>query len=350
MSFKYSRTGSLAETSSPATPGDDARNVLEHYAPGMESDRLITPLGSVEFERTKEVVTRYLPPPPARVADIGGGPGRYALWLAEAGYRVVHRDLVPTHVDELREAASDGRLAIETAVGDARDLSLPDASADAVLLLGPLYHLTARTDRLRALREARRILRPGGVGFVAAISRWAPRLQAVVVERLYRQFGVELLREELSRVERTGMMPPLQPKGFAGFVGPALVLALSAIETRIDDGLALLANAHGGTAASLWSWISQRDYWRRPALVDRLSVCSRRLADNRCGRQRPLGALPESAESTKRIRPWGRSLHRRAAGHSRQGERTPRRRASCNRLDGGITPRGGATTEISGNP
>jgi SAM-dependent methyltransferase len=197
---------------------DDSRYVLEHYDPGVEGERLTTPVGSVEFERTKEELTTYLPPPPATVADIGGGPGRYALWLAETGYRVVHRDLVPAHVDELRGAASARGLVIDTAVNDARDLSLPDASADPVLLLGPLYHLSARTDRLRALREARRILPTGGMAFIAAISRWAPRLQAVVVERLYDRFGVEVLRDELSRVERAGRMPPLQPKGFAGFL------------------------------------------------------------------------------------------------------------------------------------
>jgi SAM-dependent methyltransferase len=172
----------------------------------------------VEYERTKEEVTRYLPPPPATVADIGGGPGRYALWLAELGYRVIHRDLVPTHVHELHEEAANRGLAIETAVEDARDLTLLDASADAVLLLGPLYHLSARSDRLRALRESRRILKPGGVAFVAAISRWAPRLQAMVVERLYLRLGLELLREELPHVERTGELQPLVPKGFAAFL------------------------------------------------------------------------------------------------------------------------------------
>jgi SAM-dependent methyltransferase len=135
-----------------SSPGD-AQHVLEHYFPCLERDRLNTPLEGVEFERIKEEVSRHLPLPPATVADIGGGPGRYALWLAEAGYRVAHRDLVPAHVDELPEAAAARRLAIDTAVGDARHLSLPDASTEAVLLLGPLYHLTARGDRLHALRE-----------------------------------------------------------------------------------------------------------------------------------------------------------------------------------------------------
>ena len=194
---------------------DDRRHVLDHYALGLERDRLDTPLGIVEFERTKEEIGALLPPPPAIVADIGGGPGRYAVWLAEQGYRVIHRDVVPSHVDDLRETASGQRLEIDTSVGDALDLDLPDASVDVVLLLGPLYHLTVRSDRVRVLAEVRRILRPDGVAFVAAISRWTARLHAEVVERMYRELGV--LRGELQRLERTGRMPPLRPQGFAGY-------------------------------------------------------------------------------------------------------------------------------------
>lgn len=149
------------------------------------------------------------------MADIGGGPGAYALWLAQAGYSVVHRDLVPGHVEELRQAASGLGLTMDADVGDARELDLVDDSADAVLLLGPLYHLTERADRIRALEEVRRILRPSGVAFIAAISRWAARLHGVVVQRLYQEFPS--IGEELERVEATGELPPLFPGSFAGF-------------------------------------------------------------------------------------------------------------------------------------
>jgi SAM-dependent methyltransferase len=96
--------------------------------------------GLLEFTRTTEIVLRRLPAAPALVADIGGGPGRYALWLAGLGYQVEHRDLVPVHIGQLKEDA-DGLRGLHTAVGDARDLDLDDASVNAVLLLGPLYHL-----------------------------------------------------------------------------------------------------------------------------------------------------------------------------------------------------------------
>src|SRR5215471_16852722 len=144
----------------------------EYYERGGEAGRLDEPRGELEFERTKEIILRHLPPPAATVADIGGGPGRYALWLAGLGYHVLHRDMIPLHVEQLAEASgADPR--IRSAVADARRLDLADDSADAVLLLGPLYHLGQRRDRLQALAEARRVLRAGGPVFAAAISRWA---------------------------------------------------------------------------------------------------------------------------------------------------------------------------------
>src|ERR1700735_245257 len=94
----------------------------EHYELGKETDRLVeSGHGRLEFERTQEIVLRHLPPAPATVADIGGGPGRYALWLAALGYRVLHRDLMPLHVSQLRQAAA-GEPGIDSAVADARDL------------------------------------------------------------------------------------------------------------------------------------------------------------------------------------------------------------------------------------
>ncbi|HEY1821343.1 MAG TPA: class I SAM-dependent methyltransferase [Trebonia sp.] len=132
--------------------GDEAA-LLAYYERGRERDRLSDPQGDLEFTRTKEILLRALPPAPAVVADIGGGPGRYALWLAGLGYQVEHRDLMPLHVSQLTAAVA-GRPGIRTPVADARELDLPDQSVDAVLFLGPLYHLTEQPERVRALREA----------------------------------------------------------------------------------------------------------------------------------------------------------------------------------------------------
>jgi SAM-dependent methyltransferase len=90
-------------------------------------------------------------------------------------------DPVPLHVEQARIAASGrpGAALASAEVGDARALRLPDANADAVLLLGPLYHLAERAERLQALAEARRVCRQGGVIIAAAISRFASTLDGL---------------------------------------------------------------------------------------------------------------------------------------------------------------------------
>lgn len=193
----------------------ETSEIESYYARGAEIDRLsVDPIGVLEFERSKEIILRHLPPAPAVVADIGGGPGRYAHWLAGLGYEVEHRDLMPIHVEQLL-ASLDGDAPVRTRVRDARDLDLGDATADAVLLLGPLYHLKHRADRLGALREARRVVRPGGPVFVAAISRWAPRLDGVLMKRndlLYPD-----IMPELAESERSGRGEPVFPGAFTAY-------------------------------------------------------------------------------------------------------------------------------------
>src|SRR5262245_49803419 len=133
---------------------DDAFHT--YYARGEERGRLASRQGRLELTRTLELLERVLPPPPADVLDVGGGPGRYASLLADRGYRVRLVDAVALHVEQ---ASADGR--VEAVLGDARALDEPDGSYGAVLLLGPLYHLTERADRVLALSEARRVVRPG---------------------------------------------------------------------------------------------------------------------------------------------------------------------------------------------
>lgn len=155
--------------------------VAAHYDTGVEADRLSTG-GRLEFLRTRELLRRRLPSPPAAVADIGGGPGAYALPLAREGYIVHLLDPMELHIEQARESSAalmDGEL--ESAqVGDARQLPWPDESMDAALLLGPLYHLTRAEERAAALSEARRVLRPGGLLAASAISRFASTYDGLV--------------------------------------------------------------------------------------------------------------------------------------------------------------------------
>ena len=160
--------------------------LLAFYSQGeFERRRLQAGRGRLELVRMQELLGRALPPPPATVADVGGGPGTYSAWLAAAGYDVRLLDVVPALVEQARAVASaQPEHPFAADVGDARALPWPDASVDAVLLLGPLYHLPERADRERALAEARRVLRPGGVLAAAAIGRFAALLDAMRARRL----------------------------------------------------------------------------------------------------------------------------------------------------------------------
>ena len=177
--------------------------IAYYYGLGEERDRLAGPF-RLEFVRTKELLARHLPPPPAVVLDIGGGPGAYALWLAERGYEIHLLDPIELHVRQAREA---GVASAE--IGDARSLPQADASADAVLMLGPLYHLQEQADRLRALAEARRVLRPGGLLAAAAISRFAATIDGVrrqlLVDPTFEQGVEQSLRD--GRHENPGRDP-----------------------------------------------------------------------------------------------------------------------------------------------
>jgi SAM-dependent methyltransferase len=155
-------------------------SIGEYYARAPEETRLERGRYVLEKARTQELILRHIPPAPATVLDVGGAAGAYAFWLADLGYTVHLVDLAPRLVGEAQRL-NEGRqpALVSCAVGDARSLVFGDAAVDAVLLLGPLYHLTERAERQVALREALRVLRPGGWLFASAISRWASLLVAM---------------------------------------------------------------------------------------------------------------------------------------------------------------------------
>jgi S-adenosylmethionine-dependent methyltransferase len=161
----------------------------------------------MEYALTLRIFADYLPPLPATILDIGGGPGRYAIALAQKGYQVTLIDLTPEHIEFARAQANEMNVMLDTQQGDARTLShIANESYDAVLVMGPLYHLPEEVDRRQCLQEASRILRPGGMIFTAHISRMAYLLYCI------REHGVAQAlteREVIQSLIRTGSHPSM---------------------------------------------------------------------------------------------------------------------------------------------
>lgn len=150
--------------------------VENHYDQSAEQEwqRLLN--HRTEFAVTIRALGEYLPPPPAKIADIGGGPGRYAISLSREGYIVTLFDLSKHSLDLARKKSKEANVEIAQFIHmDATDLSgIEDAVFDNVLLLGPLYHLQKKEDRKAAILEARRVVKPRGLMFAAFITRFAP--------------------------------------------------------------------------------------------------------------------------------------------------------------------------------
>jgi S-adenosylmethionine-dependent methyltransferase len=222
-----------------------------------------------EFAVTLRALGDHLPAPPARVLDVGGGPGRYAIHLAQQGYEVTLFDLSAACLQMARErAAAAGATLAEVTQGTATDLShYPDEAFDAVLFMGPLYHLLEADRRRQAMAEAVRVLRSGGMLFAAFITRYAGLRWAAVNDPLWPLEN----RQMLERVMEDGVQPPRGAPG-SGFVAwfahpnevePLLsgaglrlvtILGVEGVVSMIEEGV----NALRGEAWELWVDLNYR--------------------------------------------------------------------------------------------
>lgn len=169
--------------------------VVEHYQSSREEDRISRGFGQLELVRVQEVLARYLPSVPAKILDVGGATGVHARWLAQAGHLVRIVDIAPRHVGTANEDLSE--LGVKAELGDARSLQFSDDTFDVVLVFGPLYHLIERSDRIRALREAARVVRPTGMVAVGAISRFASLFDGLARGFLFDPDFVRIVERDL---------------------------------------------------------------------------------------------------------------------------------------------------------
>ena len=150
------------------TGGNSVSYLEDYYNSYDEDGRLLKQIGQVEYRTTMKYIHECIDGIAApRILEVGAGTGRYSVTLAKAGYDVTAVELI-THNLELLKAKLDVSETITAVQGNALDLSfLPDASFDLSMVLGPMYHLYTRAEKLRALSEAVRVTRPGGCILVA---------------------------------------------------------------------------------------------------------------------------------------------------------------------------------------
>jgi SAM-dependent methyltransferase len=150
-------------------------SVERYYDDNADKEWLRLERDRIEFAVSLRVLDDHLPTPPARVLDVGGGPGRYAIELARRGYAVTLADISAAELEVAGSAAKEACVTLDGIVrADARDLAaFDDGAFDAVILMGPLYHLLDEDDRRSAAGEALRVTGPGGVVFAAFITRYS---------------------------------------------------------------------------------------------------------------------------------------------------------------------------------
>lgn len=260
------------ENDSPTLPSE----IIAHYESVDEAQRLEKPESEIERLRTQELLLRYLPPSPAVILDVGGGAGVYAFWLADRGYQVHLVDGVPLHILQAEEAASQrgGAPIASISLGDARQLEQPESSVDGVLLLGPLYHLTERSDRILALREARRVLRPGGVLFAAGINRFASTIAALLEDFIVDPQFMPIYEQDLRFGQHRN--PTDDPRFFttAFFHYPQeLIDEVNEAGFRLDTLLAV-----EGPAQLLKDFEQQ---WQNPSIQDKIMRITRLVESER---------------------------------------------------------------------
>ncbi len=213
--------------------------IFDFYNNGAEIGRLENGLGMVEFYRSKEIISQYIPKA-STTYDIGGGIGKYSEWLAENGHDVTMVELAPTAVEY---AVKNMKRPYTAIVGDARKLDLPDESADVVLLMGPLYHLQNRSDRKTALSEAYRVMKKGGLLIAAGISRFSSTTWALSKYGSENNFidddiYMNMIRQELETGKHN------RPKEYPFFIADAYFHTTNELKCELSENGFEVINYH----------------------------------------------------------------------------------------------------------
>jgi len=239
------------------------------YSRASEETRLDKGMGVFEFERIKSLIDKYLVTKSARIVDVGGGTGKYAEWLSNKGHAVFLVDPVPKHVEQAKRRADTLKNKFHVRLGEARNLSFPDNFADMVILHGPLYHLQSKTDREKAIGEAKRVARSGGIVLGFSINYAASTLAGLMQGLVHRRKFFEMCAEELT----TGIHNP--PDGFPWLLAEAYYHRPEELKEEFEGQGLVYLNIH---AVEGMAWLdkdyfaSMSDEVRKATLMDLIEI------------------------------------------------------------------------------
>lgn len=234
---------------------ENIKEVYDFYNNGAEINRLEQGLGIIEFYRSKEIISAYLKQNLV-VYDIGGGIGKYSPWLAENGHNTTLIELAPNAVEY---AKTHQTVSYNAEVGDARSINKPDESADIVLLMGPLYHLQNEVDRNKALSEAYRVLKKGGLLFAAGISKFSSTTWALSVygngcDFIDDDIYLDMLKCELHTGEHH------RPKEYPFIIANAYFHTIDKLRNEISSNGFYIINSHA-VEGCIWFTPKLEEKW-----------------------------------------------------------------------------------------
>lgn len=175
-----------------------SKELNDFYNKASEETRLEKGMGIFEFERIKNLIQQHISKPNSTIVDVGGGTGKYSEWLAKKNHTVHLIEPVLKHIKLAEKRAKKLKNSFSVSIGEAKKLPFKDNSADLVILHGPLYHLQKREDRVTAIREAKRVLKKGGIILGFAINATASTVVGLMNGMIHANSFFEMCKKELS--------------------------------------------------------------------------------------------------------------------------------------------------------
>ena len=192
-----------------------SNKIESFYNEASEETRLEKGMGIFEFERIKDLITKYLESRGQTIIDVGGGTGKYSEWLAELNHQVYLIEPVKKHLKLVNKRSKKLENPFTVIAGESRKLDIKNGFADLVILHGPLYHLQKHEDRIQTIMEAKRVLKPGGIILGFAINYTASTLVGLLNGFIHDKSFFKMCKEELTKSIHN------PPKNFPGLLAEA---------------------------------------------------------------------------------------------------------------------------------